>query len=321
MSSIDIVGFGALNMDQIYGVARILTDGEAPVADFRLSPGGSAANTIYGLAKLGIGSGFIGAVGDDEQGEMLLEDFEAVGVDTGQIKVKKGAKTGSVLCLTDKRGRRALYVLPGANSLLVSDDIDLAYINQAKVLHLSSFAEEEQLEIQKQLVARMPQSIKVSFAPGSIYAAKGMRVLSPIIKRTHILFLNREEAKGLTGEEFQRGARRLLEEGCQIVAITLGEGITRGATTATCYLASGDSEYIVEARKTLTKPKGDTIGAGDAFAAGFLYGFLRRKGLEECGYLGDLLARLSTTRIGARAGLPSLQKLGKRYEQLYQKRL
>ncbi|MFQ5925735.1 MAG: carbohydrate kinase family protein [Dehalococcoidia bacterium] len=320
MNAIEVVGFGAMNMDQIYGVERILTDGEAPVAEFRLSPGGSAANTIYSLAKLGVGTGFIGAVGDDEEGKVLLKDLESMGVDTGQIKVKK-AKTGSTLCLTDKRGRRALYVLPGANSLLASEDIDPAYINQATMLHLSSFADEGQLVVQKQLMERMSPSIKVSFAPGSIYAARGLEVMAPIIERTHILFLNRKEAEELTGEDFQKGARKLLEQGCRIVAITLGQGIGKGNTIATCYLIAAQGEYMIQAERAKKEPEADTTGAGDAFAAGFLYGFLRGKGLEECGYLGDLVARLSTTKLGARAGLPSLQELEQRCKQLYKKPL
>ncbi len=308
---IEVIGIGALNIDQIYSVARILSDGEAPVTEFSLSPGGSAANTIYGLAKLGVSGGFLGTLGDDEAGRMLLEDFRNVGVDTGQIRVRK-AKTGATLCLTDKRGQRAIYVSPGANSLLERDDIDLDYIKQAQILHLSSFVGERQLEIQKQLMDRIYPSVKVSFAPGSIYAARGLAALSPIIKRTHILFFNRKEIEELTGEDFQRGAKRCLDEGCQIVAISLGKGITKGTTTAACYLATGDREYMIEAKKTKRAP-GDTIGAGDAFTAGVLFGLLREKNLEECGYLGELVAQFSVACSGARAGLPSLRQLRERY--------
>ena len=314
MSAIEVIGLGAMNMDHIYGVERILADGEAPVREFRLSPGGSAANTIYALAKLGISTGFIGAVGDDREGEMLVRDLESVGVDRSQVMVKRGAKSGSVLCFSDKQGRRALYVLPGANSLLTSDDIDLAYIGQAKILHLSSFADEEQLAIQKELMVKILPSIKVSFAPGSIYTARGISALEPIVKRAYILFLNREEAEELTGEDFPTGAQRLRRLGCQIVAVTLGPGIRKGKSTATCYVASGEGEYMIEARTTKKKPDGDTVGAGDAFAAGFLYGFLHSKDLTECGHLGDMLGRLSTTKIGARAGLPSLPELSNFYQ-------
>lgn len=310
---IEVIGFGALNLDQIYSVAHILSDGEALVTDFHLSPGGSAANTLYGLARLGVSAGFVGVIGDDEAGMILLEDFENVGVDTGQIRVRP-AITGTTFCLTDKRGRRSIYVSSGANSLLEDDDIDLDYIKQAKILHLSSFAGEKQLEVQKQLMNRIPPSVKVSFAPGSIYAARGLADLSPIIKRAYVLILNRKEIEELTGEEFQKGAQSCLGLGCQIVTVTLGEGMKGKGTIAACYLANSDREYMLEARRT-KRLSGDTIGAGDAFATGFLFGLLQGKSLEECGYLGQLVAQFSVARSGARAGLPSLRQLRQRYAQ------
>lgn len=316
MNTIDVIGFGALNMDHIYGVERILSDGETVVADYGPAPGGSSANTIYGLAKLGVSAGFIGAVGDDEGGRVLLKDFSSVGVDTSHIRTKK-AKTGATLCFTDRRGRRAIYVLPGANSMLESDDIDLGYIGQARILHLSSFADEEQFAIQKGLVERIPPSVKVSFAPGSIYVAKGMEALAPMLRRNHILFLNRREVEELTGQDFRAGAQRCLDEGCQLVAVTLGRGIKMGTAIATCYLVGREGEFMVEAKRTEKGLTGDTIGAGDAFAAGFLFGLLRGKKHVECGYLGHLVAHLSTTKMGARAGLPRLSQLSQAYQKFY----
>ena len=312
--AIEIIGFGALNIDQIYSVTRILSDGEAPVTDFHLSPGGSAANTLFGLAKLGVSGGFVGVIGDDEAGRLILKDFGKVGINTGQIKIKQ-ANTGTTLCLADKRGRRAIYVSPGANSLLESDDIELDYIRKAGILHLSSFAGERQLEIQKQLMERIPPSVKASFAPGSIYAARGLADLSTIIKSTHILFLNRKEIEELTGEEFQKGAQNCLRLGCQIVVVTLGKGIKRKVSSTACYIATAGREYIIEAKR-VKRAAGDTTGAGDAFAAGFLFGIMKGKNLEECGYLGHIVAQFSVARSGARAGLPSLHRLSQGYQKL-----
>ena len=82
-----------------------------------------------------------------------------------------------------------------------------------------------------------------------------------------------------------------------------------------------ENEYLVETAPQDTISVVDTTGAGDAFAAGFLYGFLRDKGLEECGRLGDIVARFCITKIGARTGLPTLDELAKRYQQLYGKQL
>lgn len=318
MNSVEVVGIGAMNMDQLYSVERILVDGEASVKEFSLHPGGSAANTIYGLARLGVRTGFIGAVGDEEIGRMLVEDLAGGGVDVSQIRVKKGAKTGSALCLSDDQGRRSLYIMPGANSLLEAEDIYLDYVNQAKVLHLSSFVDESQFELQKRVVAQLNPSVKVSFAPGSIYTAKGMQKLTPLLNKTYLLFINRSEMKQLTGEDFASGAKKCLEQGCHIVVTTLGNAKTKLArkanrATLVAHILSREEEYLIESRTKQTEPVIDTTGAGDAFAAGFLYGFLKGKDLHQCGFLGDMMALFCISKMGARERLPSLAELSQAY--------
>ncbi len=79
MSNIEVVGLGALNIDRIYQVERILDDGEAVVGEAVSFPGGSAANTIYGLAKLGVDTGFTGVVGDDAEGAEVRTRAEKLG--------------------------------------------------------------------------------------------------------------------------------------------------------------------------------------------------------------------------------------------------
>ncbi len=206
MGNIEVVGLGALNMDYLYKVERILDDGEAVVEETKSSPGGSAANTIYGLARLGVRTGFSGVVGDDAEGKIMLHDFHKVGVDTSQTRVKPGAKTGAVLCLSDKLGRRSLYVLPGANNLLTIDDLDLTYINQARILHLSSFADDRQFKVLLELIERLDLSTKVSFSPGELYATKGLEALTPILSRTYVLVINHNELRQLIGEGVIAGA-------------------------------------------------------------------------------------------------------------------
>ena len=310
-----IVGVGALNIDHIYKVARILDDGEAVVETAEVFPGGSAANTIYGLGKLGVSAGFGGAVGDDAEGTMLLRDFEG---DTRRIKVKPKAKTGSVICLSDGRDKRSLYVLPGANNLLTINDLDLSYINGAKMLHLSSFADDRQFKMSLELVNQLDDSVRLSFAPGALYAVKGLEALTPILRRTYTLFINRDEIKQLTGEDVIKGAARCLQAGCRWVAVTLGKGASIKNTTASGYIRDARNEYIIEAEAGEGK---DTTGAGDAFAAGFLYGLVNDKDLEECGRLGDIIAKFCIGKTGAREGLPTLKELTRRYRQLYKKEL
>jgi len=322
--SIEVIGLGALNMDYLYQVERILDDGEAVVNESKSSPGGSAANTIYGLAKLGVNTGFIGVVGDDAEGQILIQDFQKVGVDTSQIKIKPNAKTGSVFCLSDKLGRRSLYVIPGANNLLTMDDLDLTYINQARLLHLSSFADERQFKVLLGVLNKLDPSIKISFSTGALYAIKGLKALTPILARTYVLFINQSEIQQLTGEDFKAGAETCLKQGCHIVVVTLGRGmrLELGAeTTAVGYIRDTRNEYTIEPHSQNIVSEVDTTGAGDAFATGFLYGLLKGKGLAECGRLGNIVAQFSITKVGARQGLPTPVELAHRYQELYNKQL
>jgi len=329
MTNIEIIGLGALNIDHLYRVERILNDGETVVSESKSFPGGSAANTIYGLARLGVNTGFSGVIGDDTEGEILIQDFRKAGVDTSQIKIKAGAKTGSVVCLSDTLGRRSLYVDPGASNFLAEGDIDLAYINQARILHVSSFAHDRQFQILLDLTGRLDSSVKLSFSPGALYAAKGLRVLAPILNRTHILFVNHDELKQMTGKDIIDGAQSCLKQGCSIVAITLGKGVKLelrqgdGSETVTAigYIRDAEAEYVIQSGNRDEALPEDTTGAGDAFAAGFLYGLFKRKGLDECGYLGDTMARFSLTRLGTRQGFPTLDQLSRRYQELYHRQL
>lgn len=320
MNTFGVIGLGALNIDHIYKVERILDDGEAVVLEAKSSPGGSAANTIYGLAKLGMKTGFSGVVGNDEEGEILLQDFQVSGVDTSRIKVKPKAKSGKVLCLSDRQGRRSLYVLPGANNLLTIDDLDLTYINQAEMLHLASFADDRQFKVLLELIDRLDSSVKLSFSPGALYASKGLDTLAPILSKTYILFINQSEMLQLTGGEVKAGAERCLEQGCQKVVVTLGKGGKLGKA-AVGYIRDAENEYAIEPGSRDTGAEVDTTGAGDAFAAGFLYGLLKKKSLIECGRLGDIVAQFCIAKIGAREGLPTLKELTKRYRQLYNQQL
>jgi len=326
LKNIEIIGLGALNIDHLYRVERILEDGEAVVKEASLFPGGSAANTIYGLAKLGIRAGFAGAIGDDAEGKILLRDFEKVGVDNSQIRLKRGERTGSVVCLSDSLGRRSLYVLPGANSLLNADDLDMSYINQAGFLHLSSFADDTQFRISLDLIHRLDSSTRLSFSPGALYAVKGFKALAPVLKRTHVLFTNHDEIQQLTGMDVIAGTDTCLKQGCRIIVVTLGRGAKlklnkEKAGSAVCYIRDAKNEYLIEPPTPRRMSETDATGAGDAFAAGFLYGLLDGKTLEECGRLGDIVARFSITRAGARPGLPTLKQLSRRYQELYHQEL
>ncbi len=300
MNSFDVVGFGALNVDKLFKVNKIAgIDEEGFIIDCEESCGGSAANTIVGLARLGCKVGFIGKVANDREGKMLIEDFRKESVDEkGVIRSRKG-RSGTVMGFVDQKGGRALYVDPGVNDTITFNEINKEYAFKSQFLHLTSFVGKKSFETQKKLLEALPSTVKVSLDPGELYARKGMKILKPIIKRTFVLMPNHNEIKLLTKKtEYREGAKSLIKKGAKIVAIKLG---SRG-----CYVTDGKESHHIKAFKVKVV---DTTGAGDAFCAGFLYGLLKGKSLYECGEIGNFVASRCIMKIGARPGLPRFQDL------------
>jgi ribokinase len=298
--SFDMVGFGALNVDKLFKVNRLAkAEEESFIEDYAEACGGSAANTAIGLARLGCKVGFIGKVGCDREGALLLEDFQAEGVDTAGTTRTEQGKSGSVMGFVDKKGARALYVDSGVNDTITLDDVNTRYATRARFLHLTSFVGETSFQTQKKLLDALPETVKVSFDPGALYARKGYAAVEPILRRTYVLMPNAIELGLLTGKlDYCKAADLMVGQGVKIVAVKLGAN--------GCYVTDGHERHLIEA---LNVKVVDTTGAGDAFCAGFLYGLINEKSLEECGRLGNLLASRCIMQMGARAGLPSAEDL------------
>jgi len=300
MSRFDAVGFGALNVDKLFKVNRIAkAEEESFITDFEEACGGSAANTIVGLARLGLKVGFIGKVARDREGEMLIEDFQREGVDTNGIIHAKRGRSGTVMGFVDRKGQRALYIDSGVNDTIAFNEIKAEYAFQANFLHLTSFVGQKSFRIQKKLLEALPENVKVSFDPGALYARMGLSKLEPIIRKTYVLMPNAGELALLTGEaDHCKSADFLVGRGVRIVAVKLG---SKG-----CYVTDGRERHLIEAPKVKAV---DTTGAGDAFCAGFLYGLITGKDLHECGRLGNFVASRCIMKLGARPGLPRLDDL------------
>lgn len=294
----DVVCFGALNVDKLYRVNRIAREDEHSfITDFVEAPGGSAANTAVGLARLGLRVGFVGKVADDNEGNFLLNDFKKENVDIEGVAVSKVGISGIVFGFIDEEGNRALYVAPGVNDSLAFEEINLDYACDTEFLHLTSFVGETPFVAQKKLLKAIP-NVKLSFDPGELYARRGLAALRPFLERCYVVSPNENELKLLTGKEYREGSKVLLKEGASIVAVKLGR---RG-----CYLTNGRESHLIEPYDVEVV---DTTGAGDAFCAGFLYGLIEGKDLYESGRLGNFVASRCITKIGARDGLPKLSDL------------
>jgi ribokinase len=300
MSKFDVIGFGALNVDMLLKVDKIAgAEEESFIYDYSEACGGSAANTIVGLARLGCDVGFIGKVASDPQGTLQIKCFKDEGVNTDGIIIAPKGKSGTCVGFVDKKGARALYIDPGVNNLIEPRELQLNYISQTQLMHLSSFIGEKSFRTQKKLMSSLPSGIRVSFDPGSIYAQKGLATLEPLIRSSFVMMPNALELELITGQaDYPKGAEMLIEMGVKVVAVKLGN---KG-----CYVTNGQEKKTLPPFKVQVV---DTTGAGDAFNAGFLYGLLHQKNLVECGRLGNFVASRCVMKMGAREGLPTKKEI------------
>ncbi len=312
----DVIGIGALNVDLFYDVpsldlagARFEAGGEtmddgtlfARVSEalsgmdlVARDGGGSAANTVVALSRMGYSTGFLGIIGKDEEGKFVLGSMG--NVDTS--RVKRYRRTGLCISLLHE-GDRSLLVLPNANDLFSFAPDDIEYLNSSKIVHLSSFCSDSALRMQKQILELLDDDVYVSFAPGEKYARRGMKQIGDIVERSRFLFVNEREVGQLTGLPPAEGCKALVEAGARVVACTLGD---RGSLIVT-----RNSELRVPAKKAVVL---DTTGAGDVYAAGFLAGYLDGATLEVCGEIASAAAALSLSAYG-RGGYPDERFLRK----------
>ena len=288
--TLDIISIGALNIDLIARVNRFpVADEEVAIQDLEIFHGGSAANVAVGVSRLGHSSGFVGEVGSDQFGEMLIKDLEKEGVDVSHL-IRTECNSGLVFAAINPAGERILYSSRGVSSRFDRSLIPGDYIKEARFLHLTSIIGEKAIDtLEFASSIAYDNNIKVILDPGSILAEKGCKALSGILANCYLITPSQIEANMLTGLKGEKAGRRLLEYGPKAVIITRGaEG---------CLLMTKDLTREFPALKSDVV---DTTGAGDSFAAGLISALLEDKGLEEATEFATLIASISVTRRGAR---------------------
>ena len=312
-ADLDVVGFGALNLDIIYRVDSVEVAGLEPGreifgwrGDMRqlshileshggppvsITPGGSAANTIYALRRMGFHTGYIGAIGEGEIGDRLIEGLG----DPMDLGVVRRGSSGSTVIAVGPDGDRSIVVFPNANDTLTKRDVDHLLIARSRVLHLTSFVGNAPLEAQVEAVARLPQDIKVTLDPGELYAALGMDGIAPLLERADVVMPNMGELLKMTGQTTrERAADLLFDMGVDTVVCKMG---AKGIVT----YERKDSSFSNIGKKHKAKVMGDTVGAGDVANAGYLAGMV--SGLSHIGasHLADECAYASIGGHGREA--------------------
>jgi len=308
----DIVGFGALNLDKLYQVNRIAhEDEESFITGKSESCGGSAANTIVGLARLGMKTGFIGKVATDQEGSLLHNNLQNENINTKGVLLTDDGRSGTVSGFVDSDGQRALYVDPGVNDCIGPHEIDINYINSSKILHLTSYVgkySERSIKTQESVLNEISNNVSVSFDPGRLYSERGIKFLDRLLNRSDILLINQSELRLLTGKNKDssftthktlENVQNLQQEyGIGMIVVKMGD---KGSFVTQI----NESQFI----KAFDVSCIDTTGAGDAFNAGFLFGYLKGEDIKTMAIMGNYVASRCVTEHGATDGLPDIQNL------------
>ena len=252
------------------------------------SLGGMSVNTLMVLSKLGLKCGLTGIIGKDNEGEFVKKTM--LGVDLKEIK--NGGDTARCFCLVTDGGKDRTFVsYPNEVEDMVINEMKMDYVNKSKFVYLSPFfTKDMMLTFEKlvNLVAKIKKP-KLAFTPTTTYVGYGIEKLMPILKKTYVIFLNKKELSLLTeSDNLINGGREILKYGPKIVVCTMGE---KGAVVIT-----KEESFEVEAIKV--NKIVDSTGAGDTFAAGFLWGLLKNKTLEESAKVATILASQSLTGYG-----------------------
>jgi fructokinase len=307
---VDVITSGELLIDFVSTVSGV-TLIEAPA--FKKAAGGAPANVAVGVVRLGLSSGFMGKVGDDDFGRFLTGTLDVAGVDTSRVLFDPAARTALAFVSLTAEGERdfLFYRHPSADMLIRADEIDLDYVRAARVFHYGSISlidEPSRGATLAAVQAATEAGLLISYDPNlrrplwpSAEAAREGMLLG--WQYAHVAKVSEEELTFLTGLPAAREAeavRQLWHDELRLLVVT------RGAAGASLFTASARADVPGFRVNTI-----DTTGAGDAFVAGLLTrldelgdAWHNPDALEQVGRFANAAGALTTTERGAIPALP-----------------
>ena len=257
--------------------------------------GGSAANTIAGLASFGGRGAFIGKVRDDQLGEVFAHDIRALGVRFDTRPTSDGASTARCLILVTPDAQRTLNTFLGACVELRPEDIDADLVEASAVTYLEGYLWDPpraKNAFRKAVEIAHNAGRKVALTLSDSFCVDRYRdeFCALVADGADIVFANETELLSLYGVDTFDEGLRAIRENCEVAVLTRSE---KGSV-----IVDHEEVHVIDA--TPVEHVVDTTGAGDLFAAGFLYGYTRGDGLAECGRLGSLAAAEIISHFGAR---------------------
>ena len=306
--TLDIVGIGHL----LYDIRCYVNDFPLPdklaviMGHLKFSAGGSAANSTVTASKLGLTSGIIGKVGFDEYGWSVIQSLRKQKVNLDHAFVDFQNPTGVSLITVNRKGIPQFVQMIGASEPICPEEIRQGYIENARHLHMTGLNLEALVKVAE--IAKN-SNLTVSFDPGRKKSELGYKTLMPALKNVDVLFVNRKEARALLAVDVNEPIMNVMEK--------LRNKIGKDKT----YIIKGGKEDVLAYSSTTKVSVStfkvkviDTVGAGDAFNAGFLTAFLEGKSLQDTVTYGVGCSAIKCTREGAQSS-PSRLELEKFLEE------
>lgn len=266
-----------------------------------LHSGGCAANTGVSLAKIGVKTAVIGKVGNDGFGDFLVQVLQKHSIDTRGVKRDEKEATSATMVMVHSDGERSFLHYIGANAALRLEDVDMDIVRESKVLHVAGALVMPGIdgEPTAELLRRAKEmGIITSFDTVWNTSSGWMNTVKPCLPYVDYMIPSIEEAKMLTGREDPKDiAQVFLDHGVKVVGLKMGE---RG-----CYIRTADVRLAIPRYQVQAV---DALGAGDAFAAGFLTGVVKGWDLEQTGRFANAVGALCVTALGATTGVRSLEE-------------
>lgn len=260
----------------------------------KIAAGGSAANTVTGIASFGGKTGYIGKVADDGLGARFAEAFRAAGVSFNTPPRAGQPGTARSLIAVTPDGHRSMSTYLGASTLLAPSDIDAELIGAGGILFLEGYLfDRDEAKAAFVRAAEIAQAAerKVALTLSDLFCVERHKQSFRQLVAGHvdILFANEAEILGLYDATVLEDALLIAQRDCPIVAVTRSEhGSVIMANAETIHVAAVPAKVV------------DTTGAGDLYAAGFLFGLARGESLARCGALGSLAAAEVIAHLGPR---------------------
>ena len=261
----------------------------------RETSGGSAANTVAGIAALGGRTAYIGKVADDQLGDVFTHDIRAIGVTYDTLPLTEGLSTARCLIFVTPDAHRTMQTFLGATTQLGPEDVNMDYITSSRVVYLEGYLWDQPRAKKAMLdAARRARSagVKVALTLSDAFCVDRFRDEFRDLMERHvdILFANEAEILSLYQVGTFDEALQQVRGCCDISALTRSE---KGSV-----VVSGDAVHVIDAVPHVNVV--DTTGAGDAYAAGFLFAYTRGADLATCGRLGGAMAAEVISHYGAR---------------------